>query len=221
MKRLVIFGTGNLATISHYYFTHDSPYSVVGFAVDAAYLRDPFHLGLPVVPFEDVERHFPPDAYDMFVAAGIRELNQFRARKVREAEAKGYKLVTYISSRAVVPQGLVIGSNSMVLKGTCVLPFAVIGQNVVIFPNSEIAYWNHIADHCWLAVTTTGEQVSIGEYTFVGVGSRIAPNVKIGRANMIGAGSLILHDTPDDAVYYAPETSRSKVPSGRAARLLT
>ena len=36
MKPLVIFGTGDIARLAHFYFTHDSPHDVVAFTVDAA-----------------------------------------------------------------------------------------------------------------------------------------------------------------------------------------
>jgi acetyltransferase-like isoleucine patch superfamily enzyme len=39
--------------------------------------------------------------------------------------------------------------------------------------------------------------------------------VKIGARNIIGAGALILKDTPDDAVYGAAATPKSPVPSYR------
>ncbi len=60
MRDLVIFGTRNFAEIAHYYFTHDSPHRVVAFSVDGAYLESPTFAGLPVVPFEEVSRHYPP-----------------------------------------------------------------------------------------------------------------------------------------------------------------
>ena len=50
-KKLVIFGASNFAEVAHYYFTHDSPYSVAAFTVDASYLKESSFRGLPVVPF--------------------------------------------------------------------------------------------------------------------------------------------------------------------------
>lgn len=36
MKKLVIFGAKGFAQLAHYYFTHDSDYSIAAFSVDAA-----------------------------------------------------------------------------------------------------------------------------------------------------------------------------------------
>jgi hypothetical protein len=78
MRKLVIVGAGEFAEIAHYYFTHDSPSQVVGFTVDREYLREHRFRGLPVVPFDEVLRHFPPAEHDMFVALGIGGVNPFR-----------------------------------------------------------------------------------------------------------------------------------------------
>src|SRR5436309_151954 len=74
MRKLVIFGAGAFADLAHYYFSHDSDYAVVAFTVDAAYLSESSFKGLPLVPFEDVQRHFPPGDHDLFVAVGIRKV---------------------------------------------------------------------------------------------------------------------------------------------------
>jgi len=57
--------------------------------------------------------------------------------------------------------------------------------------------------------------VTLGEYSFIGVNATIRDNVKIGKENVIGAGSLILTDTEDKAVYSPKETEKARVPSNR------
>ena len=39
MQDIVVFGTGDIAELAHFYFTHDSAYRVVAFTVDAAFIR--------------------------------------------------------------------------------------------------------------------------------------------------------------------------------------
>jgi hypothetical protein len=105
MKRLVIFGAGQIGQVAHYYFTEDSDYEVAAFTTDASFIDEPQALGLPVLPFEDIEKHFPPDDCDLFVAMGYRKLNSLREEKVAVARAKGFAIAHYISSRAEVWRG--------------------------------------------------------------------------------------------------------------------
>jgi hypothetical protein len=53
-EKVVIFGISQLASLAHFYFTHDSNYETVAFTVDQAYLSDTTYHDLPVVPFEDI-----------------------------------------------------------------------------------------------------------------------------------------------------------------------
>jgi acetyltransferase-like isoleucine patch superfamily enzyme len=57
--------------------------------------------------------------------------------------------------------------------------------------------------------------VKIGAYSFIGVNATIRDNIQIGSENVIGAGSLILADTDDRAVFSPKETEKARVPSNR------
>ena len=61
--KLVVFGAGGIGELAHYYFTNDSRYEVVGFTADGDRITDATFNGLPVVPFETVERDYPSDRY--------------------------------------------------------------------------------------------------------------------------------------------------------------
>ncbi len=218
MKKLVIFGNRAFAEIAHYYFAGDGGREVVAFTVDAGYLAEPTSKGLPVVAFEEVARLFTPDEHEMFVAVGIGGVNRARAAKVAEAEALGYRLASFVSSKADVAPDLVIGPNTMVMERAGIQPFVTIGRDSIVWSATRIGFHSKIGDHCWITCPILGESVEIGDYTFVGLNATIAPNVKIGRSNVIGAGALILGDTADDAVYSGHASTPSRVPSHRLRR---
>ena len=54
-KKLIIFGTGEIAQLAHYYFTNDSNYEIAAFTVDEQFLEEDTFCSLPVVPFETLE----------------------------------------------------------------------------------------------------------------------------------------------------------------------
>ncbi len=53
MKKLVIFGTRQIAEVCGFYFEHDSHYQVVAYTADGAFLTDEQFQGRPVVAFEE------------------------------------------------------------------------------------------------------------------------------------------------------------------------
>lgn len=217
--KLVIFGTGSFAKLSHYFFTHDSNYTVVGFTVDQAFLKNSSFQALPVVPFETVEQIFCPTEHHMFIALGIHKVNQIRAAKVEQAQTKGYPLASYVSSRAGFSADLQVGANSMIMEGAGLHPFVEIGLDTVILSATRIGFDTRIGNHCWLVGAILGESVTVGDYSFIGLNATIAPGCTIGKRNVIGAGALILNSTRDDEVYKGLASQPARVPSSRLWQL--
>jgi sugar O-acyltransferase (sialic acid O-acetyltransferase NeuD family) len=215
MTRLVIFGARGFADLTHYFFTHDSGYTVAAFTVDGAYLKESTYCGLPVVPFEEVTRSFPPSEHDMFVAMGIQKVNRQRAAKVAEAQARGYRLASYLSSRANVPAELQLRPNTMIMEYASIHPFVEIGSDTIVWSETRIAFRTCIGDHCWIVSALFGESVKVGDYSFIGLGATIAPSVAIGENNVIGAGALIVKDTKPNEVFRGAASTASRVPSHR------
>ena len=131
MAKVVVFGTGQWAEMAHFYLTHDSTHEIVAFTVDGDYMKANENRGLPVVPFEEVEKLYPPEQYEMLVSLGFKRVNRLRAEKYHQAKLKGYKLISYISSKAITWPGLACGENCQIAEGVIIQPFAEIGDDVV------------------------------------------------------------------------------------------
>ena len=78
MRDLVIFGTGQIAEVAHYYLTQEGGRNVAAFTVDQAYVTAEKACGLPVVAFENVQDIYSPQTHDMFIAVIFRQLNKLR-----------------------------------------------------------------------------------------------------------------------------------------------
>lgn len=221
MEDVIIFGNAKLAELAHYYFTNDSPYNVVGFTVNKKYITEKEYLGLPLIPFEEIENQFPPIEYKMFIAIGYKKLNTLRAKMYFEAKEKGYELISYISSRASRWDNIEIGDNCFILENQVIQPFVKIGNNVTIWCNSHFGHNTIIEDHCWIsphAAVCGG--VKIGSYSFIGANVTIRDNVSIGKECIIGAGAIILNDTKGKEVYVANATGPYRLDSTKFQRLM-
>ena len=98
-----------------------------------------------------------------------------------------------------------MGSNSMFNFGATVLDMGrvVIGNNVRIAPNCSIYTVNHPLDYRQRAQRVCyTEEVEIGDDTWIGGNVTILPGVHIGKRCVIGAGSLVTKDIPDDSLAY-------------------
>jgi sugar O-acyltransferase (sialic acid O-acetyltransferase NeuD family) len=211
---------GDMAEVAHHYFETDSDQTIVAFTVDRPYLdRDSFR-NLPTIAFDEIATRFPPDRHELFVALGYSQLNAVRQRKAEEGRRLGYTLASYVSSRATVLNDGAIGDNCFVLEDNTIQPFAVIGNNVVLWSGNHIGHHSRVDDHCFIAshVVISG-RVHIGERCFVGVNVTIRDNVKVGPRCILGAGTLLLADADADGVYSPEATPRSRVPSHRLRRI--
>ena len=201
-KKAVLFGTGSIAEVVYYYLTHDSGYEVEAFTSSRDYIEQSTLLNLPVVPFEDVEKIYPPDAYDMFIAIAYGNMNKTRTKFYHESKNKGYALLTYVSSRATTWPDLDVGDNCFIFEDNTIQPFVQIGNNVIIWSGNHIGHHSVIEDNCFISshVVVSGH-CHIKEYSFLGVNATLRDGITIARENIIGAAALILHDTAEMGVY--------------------
>ena len=205
MDRVVVYGNGVFAELMCYHLTHDSPYEVAGFTVDGKYLGAEKVLGLPVVPFEDVEVAFPPRDHKMIVPVSFQRLNHLREKKYSQAKTKGYQLISYVSSKAVTYADLKMGDNCVILESAVVAPFVKIGNNVIIASSVIVGHHSRVRDHCFIspgAVILGG--VTINEYSLIGANATVKEEVTVSRECLIGSGVSISRDTKEKGVYLNP-----------------
>lgn len=217
---LVIFGAGDIAQLAHFYFQNDSEFDVVGFTVDRAFMSGSSFCGLPLVPAEDVTDVFPADSHAAFVALSYSKMNSVRAEKYAQLKDAGYKLASYVSTKATVLGVEAIGDNCFILEDNTIQPFAHIGNDVTLWSGNHIGHHAKIGDHSFLAshIVVSGG-VQIGTQCFIGVNATLRDHIKIGDRCIIGAGALILQDAEAEGVYIGPATERSKVPSSRLRKI--
>jgi sugar O-acyltransferase (sialic acid O-acetyltransferase NeuD family) len=220
MSKVVIFGAGKIADEAFFYLTNDSPHQIVAFTVDGDYQNEKKKLGLPVVPFEEMQDKYPPGDFQMFVAVGYQDLNRFRAQKYDEAKARGYELVSYVSSRASNFGGVEVGDNCFVLEFVTIQPCSRVGNDVFIWSGNHIGHHASVGDHCYIAgnVVISGHTV-VEPYCFVGVSATIGHEITVGAESFVGAGSLITKNVEPKSVYITPDTQKFRLDSSAFLRL--
>ena len=220
MSKIVIFGAGKIADVAYHQLKNDSPHDVVAFTVDGEFIVQKKKWGLPVLAFEDALNAYPPDDFKMLVAVGYQDLNRFRAMKYEEAKAKGYELISYVSSRASNFSNVEIGDNCMVLENAVLQPCTKMGNNVFFWNGNHLGHHARVKDHCYIAgqVVISGAAV-IEQYCFLGVNSTIGHEITIGRESFIGANALVTKNAAPKSVYIVPDTSKFRLDSDSFLKL--
>lgn len=198
----MIFGTGSFAEVAHYYLTKDGGYEVAAFTADKEALTEKEKFGLPVIPFERIQDNYPPEEHEMFVAIAYRDQNRIRARKYLEAREKGYRLIRYVCSKAIVWDNVQMGDNCFIFEANVIQPYVVIGNDVIVWSGNHIGHHSSIGDHCFIAShAVISGHAKIGRYSFLGVNASIRDGVTVAEECTIGAGALIVRDTQARGVY--------------------
>ncbi len=210
-NKLIIFGNTNLADMANYYFEHDSNYRVDAFVVDDIVYNIDHFCKKPVVPFSVLDEEYPPTEYDLFVAIGYTNQNRTREKVYNKCKSLGYRLPSYVSSKATIFDTLKVGDNCFILEDNTIQPFAIIGDDVCIWSGNHIGHHAVIEDHCFITshVVVSGG-VHVGRNCFIGVNSSIRDHISIGDYCLIGANSWIHKSTEPMGVYSNEGTHRMK-----------
>lgn len=219
-RKLVIVGDSAFAEVAFEYFSRESRYEVVAFAVEQAYLKRDRLMGLPVVPFEHLRDRFAPADHDVYVAIVYTQLNRLRARLAHAAKEAGYALASYVSPHAFVWPNVVVGEHCFIFENNVVQAFTTIGDNVVLWSGNHIGHHSKIEDNVFVSshVVISGF-CEVGVSSFLGVNVAVANNVKIAPDNWIGPGVVIARDTKPGELYRSPEAELAKVSAPRFFRV--
>ncbi|HXE50515.1 MAG TPA: acetyltransferase [Ramlibacter sp.] len=201
-RPIIIFGNLRSASLAWYCLSHDSSYKIAGFTVDEAYMASSQFEGLPLVPFESLESHYPPGDYRLLIPMGYQRINGVRRARYEQAKQRGYSFASYVSSRASVWPDLQIGDNVLIYEHAIVQPFARIGSNCIIRSGAHVSHHCVVADHAFVgAEAAMGGAGHVGEQAFVGVGAVVIDRIRIAERTFIGAGAVLVQDTLADGVY--------------------
>lgn len=208
-KQLVIVGTSEFAHIAYEYFSDDSDYEVVAFAVESEYLTQESLYGLPVVAFETMEKHYPPAEYKTFVALTYGKLNRTRRRLYHACKEKGYTCASYVSSHSFFWKNAEIGENSFVFEDNTVQYHVKIGNNVILWSGNHIGHSTVIHDDVWLAshVVVSG-MCEIDKGCFLGVNATLGNGVYIAEDVVLGAGAVAVKNLEEKAGVYVGNPAR-------------
>lgn len=205
MKRLIIFGTGDLAQIAAEYFPCDYGYEIAAFTVDRDHMDKTELLGIPIVAFDGVSFLYPPSNHDMHIAVVYQDMNRLRAKKCQKAKDMGYTLISYISPHAFVSKSAKIGEHAFIFEGNVIQSFVEIGDNCILWSGNHIGHHSKIGiDNFISSHVVVSGHCEIGSNCFIGVNTALANNTVIGKDSWISHGSLLQGNIPPNSFVRNP-----------------
>src|SRR5260370_28700122 len=96
MSDIVLFGAGPIADVARVYIGTQGPHRIVGFTVDGKFKQADSFAGRPLVAWEELETHFPPDSVELLGPLSFRQLNEFRRDRYHEGKKRNYRFASFI-----------------------------------------------------------------------------------------------------------------------------
>ncbi|MBH0093524.1 acetyltransferase [Pseudoalteromonas sp. SCQQ13] len=137
---------------------------------------------------------------DVVVAIGN---NNIRQQKIQLLQQNSFNLITLIHPTAVISQYATIAQGSVVFAGAIINAFANIGVGCIVNTSAIIEHDCAIGDFTHICPNTAlAGGVIIGTKSWVGIGSQVKQLITIGDNCIIGAGSTVVKNIPDNVTAF-------------------
>jgi len=217
MKNLIIFGTSKYTDLVEHYFHQYTDYRVCGYTMTNDFIHEREYHGKPIVPYENLEKYYPSEEYEMFVAVGSNRINEARKNLYFDCKARGYRLASFIHPKAIIDPSASIGEHCIIMENVVIHAFCEIGEDSIYFPSSAITHETRVGAHSYVSSgVVVGGCTTIGDENFIGISSIINDNKIVGSRCFISAGAVVATNLNDDT-FLARDGKMEKIDERRKA----
>ena len=136
------------------------------------------------------------------VCAGRPDDYSSRPRIVDRIGLPAERYATIVHPAATVSSSSRIGPGSVLLANVVLTAAVTIGSHVAIMPHVTITHDDVIEDFATIASgVCLGGHVRIGQAAYLGAGALIREGRSVGKCAMVGMGSVVLTDVPEEQVW--------------------
>jgi len=114
-----------------------------------------------------------------------------------------FQFVNAIHPSVLLGKGVIIGVGNVLMPGVVVNPYAEIKNHCIINTKSTLEHNCLMGDFSSISAgVTTGGYVIIGKFSAIALGVTLFDRISIGENTVIGSGSLVTKDFPDNKLVY-------------------
>lgn len=218
MSNIIIFGTSAFSKLMKWYIENDTENCVIGFTLNAAYIKEKTFCQCPVYEFETLDKTFPDKNFEILITVGYSQMNGIREKVYYECKERGLNIGSFIHS-TVTLYSYDIGEGNIILENVRIQPFSKIGNGniiqhfTIISHEAEVGNFNYFAGNVHIAGLS-----KVGNRCFVGINGILQNGVELASYNLVGAGSCVSKNT-EECMITAPNKNRCFKSSIRAMDL--
>lgn len=155
-------------------------------------------MGLKVLGKSDGAKFYMDD-YDIFVGIGN---NGTREKIQDKLELEGAVIPVLIHPSAIIGEEVLLHSGTVVMAGVVINCCCNIGKGSIINTGSTIDHDNVLGDYVHISPGAhLAGTVSIGNKSWLGVGSIVSNNINITSDCIVGSGAVVVKDIAEPGTY--------------------
>jgi sugar O-acyltransferase (sialic acid O-acetyltransferase NeuD family) len=199
MDRILIFGWGAQAKVVLEILSNAQEFKAESiFTLDQPVPQD--HESYPILMFEwedaSIKRY---KADGITKAIVVHADNNKKALYINKVKSLGFDLINLIHPRACVATTAQLGCNIIVNANAVIHSYTSIADGTVVHSLANIGHNCNIGRCCNISPgAVLGGWVQLGEGSYIYLNSTVINNIKVGKHSIVGAGSMVVTDVPDN-----------------------
>ena len=190
MRNLVIFGDTQFAERLFKYIELEGQDKVIAFTQEKSFISKVELQGCPVIPFEELAT-IDTD-FEIILGIGYSKMNQLKRKVYNLCVNNGYKVATYISSKAVVyTQDILDGC--FIAPGAIVGPGCKLGRGNYLESAAALSHDNELGDFNFLSTNAVfGGFAKVEDNCFFGLHCTVRDSVSVASDSLVGSAANVL-----------------------------
>lgn len=205
MKKLIIFGGSGIGMIAASVANDLGYYEIVGFLNDIVPVGT--EIGrfkkIPVIGKTEDYKNYLADKNTYFFIGYVGLQDEKKTfEKITRLDIQEHRWATLIHPSAIIPKGFCdIGNGVLFAPLVQLSPDTAISDNCILLANSFIGHDSFLDKFAHVATNgVVGANVHIGKAVHIGSNATLREKLKIGDYSLVGAGSVVIKDVPENSV---------------------
>lgn len=203
MKNIVLFGGGLHANSCSDVIVQENKYNIVGIIDSIA------EIGSQLYGFDVIGRQENLVALmeQYNIEGGLICIGDNYARKyVRDfilSLVPDFLFINAIHPTVPIARNVTLGKGIVMMAGVIVNPSCVIEDFCILNTGAQLEHNSFMGEFSHLSAgSITGGKVNIGRFSTITLNVTVIDRINIGENTVVGSGSLVLNDLPDNVLAY-------------------
>jgi len=201
MKKILLFGGGNQVHYTIDIIEKENKYEIAGI-IDSVHPIGSERYGYKVLGRQD---NLISIVDEYKIDAGLITIGDNWSRSIVYnaiiQQMPSFEFINAIHPSVIIGKNVDLGFGIVMMAGVIVNPLAKIGNFTFFATGCQIEHDCIIEDYASVSAgSVMGGYVTLGKFSAITLGVTILDRLKIGENSVIGSGSLVLKDIPDNVL---------------------